>query len=839
MSFPRTINVAPGSTNNQRRTKLRLCAMEFTAGPPLPESAGEGPPPRLADELMNGFTLRVLEKAYVILVPLGDETRSFQQAKPIAARTTEDGELIGADPAEPWREPLDPKKALFFSPGEILHLLWSRSAAVFKKAWEDLQADPKAALRDHPFSVVTVEAGRLAERMPTPTLSDKNRAKLPLLLYGKGGIYDGEVVHGTFTGDQLKQFGAEGKVAGSATYAIARSDALAAVYVADFVYRRAIEERLATSKEWAVFDATREVVRNAVSAGKDARFEEQLLTMEWGGTRGNANAAQPEYRTYAYRCAQKGVDRATFAKAIRLNPSHFDWDKAAVEIWQKYRIPHPARRESGWDPDRWPNVDGVQRYFDFYEFGFKNERTWWNGHSRNVQILLEMRLKGIRSQLAALLDTHAATDRVFMEAGAHHLGEHKGRAEVLFFAIEVKENVGQAWWNTLMPEADRWWQRMAPYVEPIGTSADKLGEILGTLLSIERAQRYNALLGESVEAFETMFQKLTDFDRRFEGKTVSREYGEGTRLEVDFESGSFVVTPKGGGPQKIGGVAFVVEVDEITKQADVAIPPRKGSGMRRRFRRVTKTTKVGRPTVTNVPFKKIHRWPQWLGALGDGIALGFMIFELTDRVGKQDKIEVGGTIAQNTFQMIGSLGNAVEVSCSFAKKVSGVLKVASRVGRVGNVIEAYFNFKEGMVLIFDDFGEAAQAARQDNTLEAATLWVKGWVLMAPAPTAAGAGVVAGSAALLAGKGLAGALAAGGTVAAATLSIGLAVAGLIVVGIDVGLLVVNGPDSTMQEAEETLAKAIEAEFGEDRLKSRTEDSLEALARSVAIAIGASA
>jgi hypothetical protein len=72
--------------------------------------------------------------------------------------------------------------------------------------------------------------------------------------------------------------------------------------------------------------------------------------------------------------------------------------------------------------------------------------------------------------------------------------------------------------------------------------------------------------------------------------------------------------------------------------------------------------------------------------------------------------------------------------------------------------------------------------------------------------------------------------------AAPLAIGLAVAGIVVVGIDVGLYLASGPDSTMKDTEKAIRKATAAEFGEDRMGSRTEKALALLFRDAASVLG---
>lgn len=502
-----------------------------------------------------------------------------------------------------------------------------------------------------------------------------------------------------------------------------------------------------------------------------------------------------------------------------------DWKEAGVAIWDEYKVAHPS-----WDEERqkWSFklcTRGVLKYFDFYDFGFRNAAASWNGHTDNVAHLLVARLGDLRQRLGAFLRVRAPYERLLKEIDAHCADDVPLRRGLHGWFLDLALAAKYAWWKEFAIESDKKWKTLEGYMGWVATGNDKLGELFGAHFGDpNEVLKYNEVLEESVNEFENLFRKLKEYDKRFLGKTIKRRFGAGMSIEADFARNVFVVKDAAG-TVDVGPVRFLVWVDETTTQEKVAVPRRKSRAMRTRFRSVTKTTTMGRAHVPEVPFKAIHTWPAWMAAFGDTLALVIALKNVAEDWRTKDKLEVVGKMSMNTFQAIGSVSSALYFTFRTGRTVPGLLRFA---GGAGQVIEAYYNVKEGLILMFDEeeSGVVRALARGDE-VEAIAQMAKGWVLVSSVvPGVVGFGGAFVSAA--AGGAGAGAVVVGGAAAMTPLAIGLGVGALVVLGVEIFLYQHRGPDDAMAPVEDRLKGAIKAEIGDvDRYRiSRTVDAIEA-------------
>ena len=259
-------------------------------------------------------------------------------------------------------------------------------------------------------------------------------------------------------------------------------------------------------------------------------------------------------------------------------------------------------------------------------------------------------------------------------------------------------------------------------------------------------------------------------------------------------------------PQDIGPVRFVVEERTVQRQASEAIRG-SGKGPARKFRKVMKDVTVHGAIVVKVPFKKIRVWPFWLGAFGDTLSLVLCVAQLNDSW-KESKVVAVGKLGMNTFQAIGSVGQAFYYTFRAGTEIPGLLKVG---GGAGLLLEAVFNAKEGLFIILSgDDGAATRAFDRGDTVEGVVRYGKGVVLVASGAAGTGMIVVAG----FAGVGTtAGAVGTAAEMALGPVSMILSIAALVVVGIEAGIYAHSGPDDAMKDIDDRLKDARDAEFGD--------------------------
>jgi hypothetical protein len=818
-------SITPGSINVIRGVMLRMCEAHFSppARPPQSAKREEGAP-SLANQLLDGLTVRVLKEAYVILVPTGDRESSQAPTAEavIAARTTSNGTLVELKESEfDGGVPNDYRRTLWFEAGARVACFWTRSRDLFKRVWAEVQEEPSKAVTEHAFLTFHVEQHRHRHGFPHAELSRVNRNKLELLLYA--GAYDTEApTHGTYNGGFLqKALGVQEELHPELTYVIARSDTLSALYVAELVNRMALDVRMKGGEEEAVFGGVRDIVRYAVDGLRHEKLDQDLAHIQVQGKVYKAEPWNEEYYEYAYECARARVPRKLFWVSINMGSSQ-KWMAAAAEIWDSYGVRHPAANTEGDKPKyKWPNKDAVLRYFDFYEFGFSNEKAQWNMSWKVAQTTIEQQSSSVRGMLGAFLARHAPYQRFVEEVSAHFEKDFEQLKRFHTWYLDLALVVNYHWWKDFKVESDMEWQRLWTYLGWQAGAMDKIGEMLGLHFGDpESVSRYNEVLQENVEQFEELFGKLEKYNKRFEGKTFKRQYGDGMTIEANFEKNELVIL-RGTDtkPEKLGLVHFLVEVEVET--SEVEVPRHKRKGRRKRFKKMK--SDVGRTFVPELPFKTIRHWPGFLAGFGDSLSLAIAVKNLGEDWKTKDKMEVVGKLAMNTFQSLDSLGSALHFATRAGKALPWFIEFA---GPAGAVIEAYYNVKEGSILLFDaEESAVVKALENGDEVEARCLFVKGWVMVSSISywlTSAALGV---GGAVIAGGGAVAVVAKAGAALGTTmtpLAIGLAAGAILVIGIDLYLHAHSGPENSMVPFQKKLDEAAKAEFG-DLLKARYKDS----------------
>src|SRR5690606_31722724 len=119
-------------------------------------------------------------------------------------------------------------------------------------------------------------------------MSGSTRLKLELLIYDLDADCNKQLVHGVFRASDLAQLSVSG-VDAKAAYAVARSDALAAMYVAELIDRQAVAERMKTWEDWQFLQSALDTAQLAINFGHVPELQRQLSTFQYKGQTWNVD----------------------------------------------------------------------------------------------------------------------------------------------------------------------------------------------------------------------------------------------------------------------------------------------------------------------------------------------------------------------------------------------------------------------------------------------------------------------------------------------------------------------------------------------------------------------
>lgn len=826
-------DVVAGSPNTLCVLPVRLLAMNFTALPKPKPAEMQAGTKSIVDELLAGFTLGVLGNAYVILLQTGAalQTLDSSAVKPIIGRTAPDGTVRRIEAAEVDGDVPDATRTVCFEPGATFACFWTRDKELFKATLTSVQQDAANAAQRHPFCHFQLTPHRHAHYYAGHSHQDlgavgkgkmtgASRFKLELLLYDFDGDFNKQLVHGVFRGSDLSQLNVSGLDA-KATYVVARSDALAAIYVAELIDRQAVAERMKTWNDWQFLQGALDTAQLAINFGHVPELQQQLSTFQYHGQTWNVDPkiveASSAYLKYVYECAKAGVERGLVYDALRW--PHHDWKTPALEIRSKYGISHPSldRKHFLLHYEK-----GVQNYYDFYEWGFQQKKAKWPAKMTAAATKIDGQFDELRTRLASFIARRARYLTVLAELAAHtpsgsttlKKALHRNYLDLALF------NRYDFWSELATVENDHEWEQRKQYMGWIASLNDKLGELFGEFFGDPLvAIAFNEALQENAGKFESLFSHMTKFEKRFGNKLKTRTHPDGTVFEADFETNTVTIKKAGQSDEVVAGFKFLVVSEENTVQVQQIVPGRRGNAWKKRVRTVSKTETSHKVTVTSA-LKGVHQFPAFMATFGDTVAF---VFTMTDLYGavKRERVdlEMVGKVGRDTFQAVSSVGTALNVVGRLPQR-PWLLKAVGVAGPAGALLEAVFNVNDGLTLLFSEDSPALANDGVVGTL----YYAKGWVLLGSVAGGATAGAVAAV----------GALAAGGTMATASaafftpLGIALAVGAVVVVGIEVAIFAYNGPTSSMEGYNDKLEEVNEDEF-DDRAVSRTFDNLGAFLR----------
>lgn len=826
-------DVAGGSPNTLCVLPVRLLAMNFAAIPkPKPDDMQAGTKSTV-DELLGGFTMGVLADAYVILIQTGAALQTFDSSAvaPILGRTASDGTIRRIEAEEVDGGVPDATRTVCFEPGATFACFWTRDKELFKATLASVQQDSAKATQRHPFCHFQLTPHRHAQyyaghshqdlgTVGKAKMTGASRFKLELLLYDFDGDFNKQLVHGVFRGSDLSQLNISG-LDGKATYVVARSDALAAMYVAELIDRQAVAERMKTWNDWQFLQGALDTAQLAINFGHVPELQRQLSTFQYHGKTWNVDPKIVEnssaYLKYVYECAKAGVERGLVYDALRW--PHHDWKGPALEIRSRYGIVHPSL-------DRQYYLlhyeKGVQNYYDFYEWGFQQKKAKWPADMTSAASKIDGQIDELRKRLASFIGRRAPYLTVLAELAAHtpagtdalKKALHRNYLDLALF------NRYDFWSQLATLESDHEWSQRKQYMSWIASLSDKLGELFGEFFGDPLvAVAFNEALQENASKFESLFAHMTKFEKRFGNKLKTRTHPDGTVFEADFKNNTVTIKRAGQADEVVEGFKFLVVSEESTVQVQQIVPGRRGNAWKKRIRTVNKTETFHKVTVTS-GLKGVHQFPAFMATFGDTVSFVFTMTDLYDAV-KRERVdlEMVGKVGRDAFQAVSSVGTTLNVVGRLPQK-PWLLKAVRVAGPAGALLEAVFNVNDGLTLLFSEDSKALEHDGVVGTL----YYAKGWVLLGSVAGGATAGAVAAVSAL----------AAGGTMATASaafftpLGIALAVGAVVVVGIEIAIFAYNGPTSSMEGYNDLLKEKNEDEF-EGRAVSRTFENIGAFLR----------
>jgi hypothetical protein len=786
--------------------------------------------------------VELLREAFVIVIPSPEGSI----AKPILARTTATGQLVWIGEKDlSGAAPSSPTKDVFLEAGKTYRYFWTRRGELCRAVWKLVKENPATAVTDHPFyDLKTEEQGRVQD-FKSLGLKECHFPKMSLLVPGVDSGSEDQLTSGRrpkwptklLRGEQLSKLAPTGgAIEAAAFYVVARTNSLAAIFLADVLTALAADILFKTLEDRGILDAVHDIAKKATDDEVVAQLEEELMRGELFGQyfcRGEWHRA---YYPYAHRCAKKKVPRDLFWAAVKASSDSTAWQEAALQIASEYSIPHPdypAPQPKGLAYIWRVEVEPVLKIFDFYAFGFANVGAAWGTQLFATKTASERKMRTIKQVIGDLLRKGAPYQCLLQEIDAHLVEDFEERSNFHTKYLRLSVGCEYRWWNEF---EGGFFDRVKPYSDWLSANSSKMADLLNAYFGDPKAiVEFNHLLQENVEEFEKMFKRMDDFDSHFGGKKVKRKLADGVQFNVDFKNNKLTIKTHNEEIGDIGPLYFVARTTQTQTREETQIL-RKG---RVRIKKVESKTAMA--IVPELPFKKIHHVPLWLGAFGDTLALAMALGQLGKDLNKAEslgeKIDVLGKTAGGVFSAIASVSDAINYTFICTTKIPWVIKMANPVSKA---VEVVYNLKESYRLMtFGEESEIVNSLEKGESLDAVLLTTKGvvlWCSVIPGAAAFGgalyaaiAGAIASGTTVTAGVVGAAAVASGGT-ALPALAIGLAGAAIVVSGIDLVRYLRNGPENAMDPVAEKLKKALKEEFGsseEGYAYSRTVHLLDSL------------
>src|SRR5690606_30098514 len=209
-------------------------------------------------------------------------------------------------------------------------------------------------------------------------------------------------------------------------------------------------------------------------------------------------------------------------------------------------------------------------------------------------------------------------------------------------------------WSQLATlENDHEWSQVEQYLGWVASLNDKLGELFGEFFGDPLvAVAFNEALQENASKFESLFVRMTNFEKRFGNKIKTRTHPDGTVFEAEFKTNTVTIKKAGQTDEIVEGFKFLVVSEETTVQVQQLVPGRRGNAWKKRVRTVSKTETIHKVSVTS-QLKGVHQFPAFMATFGDSVAFVFTMAELYGAVKRErTDLEMVGKVGRDTFQAV-------------------------------------------------------------------------------------------------------------------------------------------------------------------------------------------
>jgi hypothetical protein len=628
---PSGYHVAPGpKLNNVQPIRVGMCFLDFE----LPEERQAKEPDedddRADDEYLSGLRTKVLQEAYVLLVP-----QPFSVRGALYCRTNRTGDLLHITKADVDGGAIPEAKDAnyqYLEAGQTYDGFWTCDKELFKKAIALIFANACSTFRDlgmfelqvRMAPVSSVDVGKLFPDSFAGRGGDKR--KLAILLHNltrRGtGYLSGATIRlaNPVAGTPPESEYLRSPLAdGPKFWVYARRPALSAMFFAEFIAHHATRVRADAAWIYDRFEAVEDARRAAELATRRADIDERL----------KADPCGVEYWKYAYDAATKGtsserVEPKLFLSSLSVLVNDQSWKAAAVAVFNAVGAIHPAFLKDGLPvddfADHWQlkmltdgGRDAIHEYFDFYRYGIEQgdplaTRRWHNGYFAHIETAKEKIKAGMDEGTERSRDQlrrHADWPRMACDIGAH-VPNVEDRGAYFGRYYDASEDVGYDWWSGL-PEAEKMHDQLAsdgtwakdadkpkvaeieaeipsallelkPLVDAAFIPAAKQSEFLERFFAW-RSRTLTARIASDVERFSSMTRRLGNMSKWFDDTTFETIKIDDVRLDprVNFQTqtGRIVVEIKG---------AIVAEIPIFVKRT-------KGQAYRAEV-------KIGRPSAT-------------------------------------------------------------------------------------------------------------------------------------------------------------------------------------------------------------------------------------------------
>jgi hypothetical protein len=659
-------------------------------------------------------------------------------------------------------------------------------------------------------------------------------------------------------------------------WAFARRPAIAAIFFTEYLTQFVGRVQTASAWEYDQMESVRTIVAAAKNGERVPEMDEQILgrpaTKDAPKIKGNYFGE--EYWRWAFECGT--ASNGDLGRRAYVSPETFEatlysvfgwqgqWREEATKIKETFGVVHPSfdlARPASLDPNA-PmfkplyTKDSVMAYFDFYQFGVQQEdpgckryHNGWMNHVEPARKRIEETIDRLVEIAYNTMHVYADCYKAWSDIGWHVTG-NDARDMMQRRYLDACGDVGFDWWcgapavttehekehepeepesekerEPERPESKKEFEGLKAVMNLGFITAAKQADLLEQFFAW-RSRTMMKRIGKSMRQVRDTLRKFKSIDRAFIQSKLEKIRPDDIRLETkwkvpiqskDVERQGTVSVFKG--QEKVGEFE-IRRMESSHKRAEIVEPGKApghhGSGAAPHGGDAEEVVDWGhkpRGFKLERDPKAVMEVPQWVSGLAYFALIGAELYAiLHERSEDRHWGEFAIKVAPNMGLMVYSFSEAMELTFARAAAQSATFPGApapwitrafthqsiERFGGFGRLVlkgaialEMINVTREGALIFLEN--EPGYAGELGHGRRALALKAKGCVLLGGAGLSFAAAVALG-------------IAAGGPV--------LAAVGIVTAAIDLAAWIWGERESSMDEIEERLIKAIEREFGSD-------------------------